>query len=66
MSRMSDVEFLETFVGPCQHLGFRILQSPGTRPRFQCMMQVSTRRGITCRCNANRPLTDQEIRARTK
>jgi hypothetical protein len=64
MSIMSGVQFLDTFVGPCQHLGLHILRLPGMQPRLQCTMQVSTRLGVTCRCTANWPLT--EIRARPK
>lgn len=65
MSRkLNDVEFFETFIGPCQHLGYRVFQAPGQRPYFRCMLHV-THGNIVYRCSAGRPLTDKEIQERS-
>lgn len=60
----NDYEFLEAFVGPCQHVGSRAVQDGMGRWHYKCMMHVTTRRGMLYRCNVSRPLTDAELRAR--
>jgi hypothetical protein len=55
---MNEIEFLNTFVGPCQHLRTRVIMANGW-PTHRCTMQVSLR-GISVRCNASRPLTLEE------
>jgi len=62
MSATDDLKFLETFVGPCQHLGTQVVLERGW-PQFKCMMSVSLR-GIVRKCNAGRPLTNEEIKSR--
>ena len=62
---MTDIEFINTFIGECQHLGYRVISPAGARPYYRCMLCFELR-GLTYRCNSGRPLTDQEIRERKK
>lgn len=58
---MSDLEFLDTFVGACQHepTAVKVVWAP--RPYFACRFCV-TRGRATLRCTKSRPLTDAEIK----
>lgn len=57
---MTDIEFMETFVGHCQHLGYRVVLRDDNRLYYECMMAVAYR-GTLHRCRSARPLTSAEI-----
>lgn len=59
-TKMTDLEFLHTFIGPCQHLQTKVIWA--SQPYFACQMEVKLRE-VKIRCNAVRPLTVDEIRA---
>jgi hypothetical protein len=64
MPKTNDVKFLETFIGPCQHLHVRTFwPANGGRPFYKCMLTIAMRSGVTFRCTLAQPLTDAEIRA---
>lgn len=58
---MTDDEFIETFVGGCQHLGYRVVLRDDNRLYYECMMAVEHPFGTLHRCPSARPLTSAEI-----
>lgn len=63
---MTEDEFISTFVGECQHLGYRIMLRDDNRLYYECLMWFEHPVGTLHRCSSARPLTANEIVAEAR